>query len=475
MKKALSIFLALMMFISCFTAVTAGAETGDVADVLYSEESIAASRDALSRFKVNNLPAQFDFSFEERENGGNAAVWNQVDLLGMDLDFLYSADRTFIWSGLDIYKKDSNGNILYDLNKNPIVAITMDDISLAFTNINIYLQRVMYKRYGGLNLYNVNNAVALANLIGGTLKPDFKPLDVNNYKNYFTNEIPSANEFFEAVATLSGLDEIVSQNWIPKGKSFSEPLAKLLGSDYITFYTEYYTDGKRLSSKILEASVAKLLTVGPVDYLFDLLNVFTSEAYALTYREPVLALFSTKIASVSEHMTEKDLYSFDGLLHLLFCNCDAFADEGCYSDDSSVNHFCAFKFPTERFSKASDKVEKFIYLYYYLNLCGRYKNNGNYLREMKNSIARNTAFAAEDQVKLSALVDGFLLGDFDSTVNNVIVPLYKDNISTAGNSFFERFRNAFMIFMKKIADYFDYLRKIFTGELQYGQGNSPFN
>ena len=27
----------------------------------------------------------------------------------------------------------------------------------------------------------------------------------------------------------------------------------------------------------------------------------------------------------------------------------------------------------------------------------------------------------------------------------------------------------------KIADYFDYLRRLFSGELDYGQGNSPFN
>jgi len=475
MKKTLSIFLAFIMLISCFSVLSVSAETGDLSDVLYSEESIATSNSALKKFTVNNLPAQFDFKFEERDDGANAKVWKDVDLLGIDLDFLYSGDSTLIWSELDVYQKDANGNIIYDLNKNPIVAISRDDISLAFTNINIYLQRVVYKQYGGLKLYNVNNAVALANLIGKALKPDFKTLDVNNYKNYFTNEIPSANEFFDAVTTLSGLGEIVSQNWIPRGRNFSEPVVKLLGGDYINFVSEYYTDGHRLASKTLEAMVSKILTVGPVDFAYELLNAFTSDSYALAYREPILALFSFKIAGLSEYITESKLNSFDGLLHLILCTCDPIAGEGCYADSSDVSHFCAFDFPVARFRNTTDKDEKLMYLYYYLNLSGRYKNNGNYIRGLKNSISRNVSLSSEDQIKLSALVDGFLLGDFESAIDNAIIPLYKENISTAGDSLFDRFRNAFMVFMKKIADFFDYLRKIFSGELQYGQGNSPFN
>lgn len=483
MKKTISIFLAALMLFSCFSVLSVSAETGDLADIIYSEETIEASRIALKRLQINGLE-RFDFSFEDRKNASNSAKWNKVNLLGMNLDFLYSSDSSFIWSQLDIYQKNEDGSIKYDADKNPLVAITLDDISLAFTNLNIYLQRVLYKQYGGLNLYNVNNAVSLANAIGKALRVDFNTLDVNNYKGLFSNEVPSANEFFDAVTRLSGLGEIVSQNWVPKGKSYIEPIVNLLGGGYIGFLDDYYTDGYKLASKILEGAVTKFNSVGVIEYLYDLLDAFTSEAYYSTYGKPLLALFSMKTASLSEYMTEEELRSFDGLLHLIFCDCNpvaqsgngAIAPEGCYSESNkAVDHFVPFKFPVERYRKATNKNEKLLYLYYYLNVAGHYKSNIEYFKGVQDSIYRNVSFSADDQNKLCAIIDGFFLGDFDSAVEDAIVPLYKENISTAGDGFFERFKNAFMIFMKKIADYFDYLRKLFSGEIQYGQGNSPFN
>ncbi len=472
MKKTLSVFLAVLMLFSAFGAFAVSAETGDLSDILYSEESVAASESALIKFTVNGLPEKFTFSFEERKNAENASVWNNINLLGMSLDFLYSAEGSLLWSELDVYQKDANNNLILDEAGNPILAITRDDISLAFTNINVYLQRVIYSRYGGLKLYNSENAVALANTIGKTLNPDFKALNPSDYTNLFTNEIPSANEFFRAVTSLSGLDVIIANNWVGKGRSYSEKLISLLGGGYIELNDDHYADGLILGSKLLESMVSKILTVGPVDYIYDLIKAFTSDAFAHNYRDPLLALFSLKIARTD--IEENKLKSFDGLLQLIFCDCDAFSDEGCYGD-GEIEHFSAFKFPIERINKTTDKDENLIFIYYYLNLCGRYKNNTKCINELKKSINDDLELSGEDKTKLKALVDGFLLGDFETAVRDAIVPLYKENISTAGDSIFDRFRNAFMIMMKKIADYFDYLRKIFSGELQYGQGNSPFN
>ncbi len=466
MKKTLSVLLALMMLLSCFSAFPVSAETGGLADMLYSEETIAEAETALGYFKVENLPYRID-SFKEFRD---SSAWDNVTLMGIDLDFLYSGKGSLLWSELDVFLKDENGKLVYGADGLPVKLISEEDISLAFTNVGLYLQKVLYNQYGGLNMFTVDNAVGLANIIGKIFFPDFVELDPDNFRNYFTNEVPSANEFYKAAATLSGLDRLIDTNWIVRGKGFCQPVVEALGGSYITFLDEYYTDGLLLSSKILEAMVKKLLTVGPIDFAYDLINIFASPSYDITYRVPVLALFTHKIPVLGAYITESELNSFNGLLRLIFCNAD------CYSSNSGANYkFCPIDFPTERISATSDKEEVLIYLYYYLNLCGRYKDNREYFDNIITSVRLSSKFSDDDKIKLEALINGFFLGDFDSAIKDAIIPLYKDNITTASTNLFDRIKNAFMTFLKKIADYFDYLRRIFSGELDYGQGNSPFN
>lgn len=468
MKKTLSLLLALVMIFSCFSAMSAAAEDGDlvgnISNMIYNEETINASREALGHLEIKNLPDQItDF-----DTFKGSAEWDKVSLMGIDLDFLYSATGILMWSELDVFLEE-NGKLVYGTDGLPVQLVTKDDISLAFTNISIYLQRVLYNQYGGLNLYSVENAVAMANFVGKIFYPDFMELDANNYKNYFTNEVPSANEFFRAVTTLSGLDKLIDYNWITRGKAYCEPIVTILGGDYITFLDEYYNDGLTLGSKILEAMVKKLIAVGPVDFVYDLINIFSSSSYDFVYRDPTLALLTHKVSSFGGYMSEDELYSFNGLLKLIFC------DGECYSSAVSGTGFCPFEFPIERFNNAADKTEQLIYFYYYLNLCGRYRNNTYYFENVKRAIESSAALSSDDKIKLVALIDGFLLGKIDNAIENAIVPLYKENITTASVSLGERIKNAFMTFLKKIADYFDYLRKIFSGELNYGEGNSPFN
>lgn len=467
MKKTLSIFLAFVMLISCFGIFqVSAAESGGIADMLYSEETIAAAQSALAYFKTENLPAHFDDFNEFRKSSD----WDEVSLMGISLDFLYEETRPLLWSELDVYKKNEDGKLVYGPDGLPVMLISKDDISLAFTNIGLYLQRLLYKEYGGLNMYTVDNAVAIANLLGKMFYPDFVELDANNYRGYFTNEVPSANEFYRGAVKLSGLDKIIDANWITRGRNFCEPVVEMLGGSYIDFFDEYYDDGLILGSKILEAMVKKLISVGPVDFAYDLINSLTSASYGITYRTPILALFTHKVSVIGSYITESEMKTFDGLLQLAFCNAE------CYSSKPSAKvKFCPLDFPTERFAGTTDKNEALIYLYYYLNLCGRYKDNGECFNNMKLSVELSTKLSAEDKIKLVALIDGFLLGDFSKTVDDAIIPLYKENISTASGNLFERMKNALMTFLKKIADYFDYLRRLFKGEIDYGQGNSPFN
>ena len=466
MKKTMSLLLALIMLLSGISVFPVSAESGVLDNLLGSAEDVAAAESALSYFEIKNLPSKID-SYAEFEG---TAAWDKVSLLGINLDFLYSDKGALSWAELDVFKKDNNGNLVYGEDGYPVKLISKDDISLAFSNINTYLQNILYTMYGGLNMYTSDNAIGLANIIGNIFFHNFKELNPADYKNYFTNEIPSSNEFYRAVVTLSGFDGIVQANWVPRGKNYCEPVIKALCGNSLNFYDEYYTDGLVLSSKIVEAMVKKLLSVGPVDFIYDLVNSFSSQFFVSTYGEPLLALFTHKMPVIGSFIVEEDLYSFDGLLQLVFCDAD------CYTSGSgSVVKFCPFNFPTERLGATYDKDEALIYIYYYLNLCGRYKNNYEFFENVKDSIESNASISEDDTKKLKALVDGLFLGDFETALKDGIIPLYQVNSSSTSTSIIERMRNSFMIFLKKIADYFDYLRRIFSGELDYGQGNSPFN
>lgn len=474
MKKILSVFLATIMIFSCFSVLPASAEEGGLGDVLYSEETVLAAESALKNFVVKNLPERFDGDLEDFKA---LPEWEKISLMGITPEFLYSSKGSLVWGQLDVFLTDANGKIIYDKNGNTTLKINKSDISLAMINLNIYLQRVFYNLYGGLNLYTVENAVKLANSIGKMFNHAFEELSVANLTGLFGNETPSANEFFEAVSKLSGFDKIVEINWVSKGRSFCEPLVTVLGGEYVNFYSDYYNDGLKLSSKLLEAIVGKFLTVGPIQFILDVLEVFASPAYEYTYREPTLALFTKKIGAFSNSgIPEDELRSFNGLLKLIFCDCDPINKTGCFSVNvEDVDHFCPFEFPIARYNSAADVEENYIYLYYYLNICGVYRGNTAYFKNIQKSIDKNIKLSRADKDKLIAIIDGFFLGNFSNTVDSVIIPLYKENVETVTDSIFDRFRNAVMVLLKRIADYFEYLRKIFSGELDYGQGNSPFN
>lgn len=468
MKKTISITLALLMLLSCLFALPVGAvEGGDIADMLYDEASINASKNALSNFKVENLPESFNCEIRDLPAWTDDNPNNDVNLLGMDLDYLYNNDGEFIWSFFDVFGTDENGM--------KVVKITVDDISLAVTNLNIYLQRVFYSLYGGIGLYTAENAASIANLIGGIFIPGFEKLSADEFTVAFNNKVPTTNEFYNAISNLSGLAEIITYNWVGKPVEYFKPVIDALGGEYTEFYTEYYSDGVRLGAKMIEAVINKINTVGPVEFILDLLNVYAA-SYDVVYRAPTLDLFAYKINTFQSVIPVSELNTFNGLLKLICCNCDLSDTEGCLVNPyGTVDHFCPIEFPLARYNRAADTTEKIIYLYYYLNLCGAHRGNKAVAENWKASIDKNASLAEADKTKIKAVIDGFFLGNFDETIDKAIVPLYKENVSTATDSIFDRFRNTIMNYLKKIADFFDYLRKLFSGEIIYGQGNSPFN
>lgn len=475
MKKLISLTLSMLMLFSCFSVLTAGAlDAGDIADAVYSEESIAASKAALSNFKVKNLPDNFNCDIRELPSWTDNDPDNDVSLIGMDLDYLYNCEGSFIWSFFDVFAKDENGNTI-TVDGSPVLKITTDDLELAFANVNVYLQKVFYGIYGGLNLHTVENAVNISNFIGRIIRPDYVELDADNFKDLFGNKVPTSNEFYNTVSTLSGLSEVIEYNWIVRDYRFYKPVIDALGGTYTEFYEDYYNDPVKLGAKMIEGAINKICTVGPIEFVLDFLSYYCAN-YNNVYREPTLALLRFKTDIYNSVIPTEEINSFNGLLQLLLCDCDPLNTTiGICFNGAKVNHFVPVEFPIDRFTRAADSVEKMIYLFYYLNLCGRFGNNREVVNNWKAKINASSRLSAADKTRVGYLLDGFILGDFDKAVDNVIIPIYKENVTTAPDSLFDRFRNTMMGFLKKIADYFDYLRKLFSGEIKYGQGNSPFN
>lgn len=477
MKKTISLVLTLIMVFSCFSVLTVNAlDAGDIANAIYNDETISASKAALSNFKIENLPDNFNCEIRKLPAWTDSDPDNDVNLLGMDLDYLYNCKGSFVWGFFDVYGVDENGV--------SVMKITTDDIALAVNNLNIYLQRVLYSIYGGIGVFTAENAADITNLIGHILRPGFVSLSEDDFKIIFGNKTPTSNDFYKAISEKSGLAELISYNWIGKETSYYQPVIDALGGNYVEFYSEYYSDGVKLGSKIIEGAIGKITTVGPIEYLLDLITVYCS-SYDLVYRNPTLDLFSLKKDAFQSEIPASKLNSFNGLLRLIFCDCDPLGTDGngttvktgCFVDETaSVDHFCPLEFPVERFNSAADSTERIIYLYYYFNLCGAYRGNKEVINGLNEKIRSSDKLNDTDKARIVAVIDGFFLGKFvESTIDDAIVPLYKENISTATDSIFERFRNTVMGFLKKIADYFDYLRKLFNGDFIYGDGNSPFN
>ncbi len=470
MKKFLSVFLAILMVFSCFGAVCVSAADGE-----YTDEELTEVDDAMKYFKVSNLPESFDKTVQEliAIDAGKSAE-DRINLLGMDLEYLYTNTAAMMWGYLDVYQKDAAGNLVYDATGNPIMKITKGEVAIMLSSISAYLKDLYYSTYGGLKLYTVNNAVSLSNIIGKMFFREFTPLTAADFNAVFGNRIPSAQEFFEAVVDLSGLDLLIQQNWCPRGSTFCQPIVDLLTGGYTDIYLDNYTDGKVLGARILEGMFTKLNIEGPVSFLIDFVLAYT-RSYETVFREPTLALFTHKIEKILNFEYVSEYQTFSGLLKLMLCDCDPVAGEGCFSGGTqTADHFCPLEFPTMRIATAGDDDEVMIYLFYYFNLCGAYRNNTAFINNIKSKLDASAVLTAEDKEKVKSIFDGCFLNNIDSTTKTLIEPFIENILQPSTDGIFDRLKNSLQVFLKKIADYFDYLYKIFTGQLDYGEGGSPF-
>jgi len=423
MKKTLSLILAAVMLISSFFCFNASAEEGSALDGILSD---ITNMENFENAVINStsgfeFPEEGDMEVDQMISEGMIAG----EMLGISVDFLYNSKTDLMW-------KD--------------VSVSKDDIALASANLNTYLKRALYNKYGGFNLYTMKNnaasvyATKIANFLGNMFYPDFEEVTIQ----FNGTETISEDEFYGEIVKKSGFGDILQYNWCNQGRFDFRPMIETWGLSTDKVLKSEYYDGFRLGKKLVAAVINKFLSEGPISAFMNILNVY-SKSYMLYLYDATLALFSAKIAAGV--INPEDIQTLDGLMNLIVNNNNP--------DDIEKLQFVVM--PSDRFRIAKDTSELFLYFIVYSNINCRYKNNTNVVEEYKQSVNDN---------KIDMIIDVLLMGDLSKLVTQ-LGSLFQENLQQTPNDLLTRIANTISKFIKMIADYFDNLFAIIMGEKEF--------
>lgn len=437
MKKILCVFMAVMMLFSSVAVIGASAAEGYAAK--------------------NPITDSFD-SYEEfvDENGDK-------EIYGYTYKLLYEDKGVIDWSKFDIH-----------FEKDGIPAqSTRSSISLALSNMNNHFKRLMTNFFGGAKLHTEEYATDLANFIGKMLYPDFKSVTVR-FPNGTT---PNEDDFYKFVADASGIVPLIQTNWIDNGIDF-KAFFRAFGIDTNAIISHTYSDGRKMGATLIKGAVNYMLSYGPLEAMYKVLDEFTCNYFTLY--EATSALFSLKInagkrvsgtdayGNVNRRAyTADELASVEGLLSFVF---------------DGVTEYEFFKYPRERIVGEKDKPEKILWLMMYFAINYKYKNNAAVIdrlaQKIKGFIYEGNRYsgagysyevitAATD--KIDPMIDILFKGDITLEAVAMLDALTQEHIDETPNDIFTAFKNWLSKLMRMISDYIDYVFKVLTGEHQYGQ------
>lgn len=422
MKKTLSLILASVMILSCVFSFNVSAEGGALdgilSDITNMENFENAILNSTSGFE---FPAEGDLEVDQMIAEGLITG----EMLGISVDFLYNSKSDLMW-------KD--------------VSVSKDDVALASANLNTYLKRVFYDKYGGFNLYTMKDnaasvyATKIANFLGNMFYPDFEEVTIQ----FYGTETISEDEFYGEIVKKSGFGDVLQYNWCNQGRFDFRPMIETWGLSTGKVLNSEYYDGFRLGKKLVAAVINKFLSEGPISAFMSILNIY-SKSYMLYLYDATAALFSAKIAAGV--VSPEELQTLDGLMNLIVNNNNP--------DDTDKLQFVAM--PSDRFRIAKDTTELFLYFIVYSNINCRYKNNTNVVESYKQMI---------DDDKIDMIIDVLLLGDLRQLVVS-LGDLFQENLQLVPEDLFTRIANTISKFIKMIADYFDNLFAIIMGEKEF--------
>lgn len=383
-------------------------------------------------------------------------------IFGYTYDFLYESTARVDWGKLDIN--------IGGLTGKP----TRNSFSLAYSDMSLYLERLMTNLYTGGKLFTEEYATDLVNFIGKLVYPNF----VEKQVDFGTNEYPNEDEFYEIVVLESNLDDIIRNNWCYNGVNF-KPFLTAFGVNVEDIIESDFARGKPIAKALVKGAVNSILAYGPLEFIVRLLDSF-SKNYTTSYYEATTALFSEKINNGKPGgggYSVEELESIEGLLTYVF---------------DGVIDYKFFTFPKERMAKAGndENPEKLLYLLMYFSINYKYNyDNGDvnvnnadiinglaqkvrsYLTENNRHGTGGYSMNAINTVadRISVFIDVIFKGEISDEAVNLIHSLTMENVDEMPNDIFTQFKNWLSGILKKIADYFDYVLKVLTGEIKYGE------
>lgn len=435
MKKVISAVVAVIMIVGCFTCgLTANAEEGSMLDDILNN---AANMENFQNAVLGGGTG-FDYSAKEEYYDIDSMIQDGKiggQMLGISVDYLYNSTETLYW-------KD--------------VAISKDDVTLAYANINSYLKRIMKEKYGDYKLFSMEKneygiprasyyATTIANFLGNLFYPDFVDVTIS----FEGTETVSEDDFYSAIVRQSGFGELLQNNWCDQGIVDFRPMLETWGLVSENILDSEYFSGYRLGKKLVAAVINKFISEGPVVAFLNILQVY-ARSYKTYLFEATEALFRLKLASGDIDIIE--LESLHELFNIVVNG----------NNPEATDKLQFVQMPTNRLSKATDKTELFLYFLLYSNINAQYKNNIAVIDGYKGQI-NSSSLSDEEKSNINAILDAILKGDVTDLVTK-LTSLVMYNIQETPNDWFNSLKNAIAAFFKKIVDYFDNLFKVLSGE-----------
>lgn len=432
MKKLLCVLLAVMMLASSVAVTGASAAGGYVT--------------------VNPVKDSFS-SYDEfaSENEGK-------EIYGFTYDFLYENTKYVDWDQLDLHYELEGVSIPFSAEK---LESVMDAVSY-------YAKRISINYFGGEKIFTEEYSLAVSNFLGKLLYPDFEELtSASAFKNGTT---PDEDTFYRGIVEDSKIWELVDRNWIKTGINFRDFLYAF-GADVAHITESDFLKPKAVSKALVKGMVSTFIAYGPIDFAFRVLETF-SKSYSSTLFESTTALFSLKIAACQDIRNADGQISVDKLERV-----DGFLT---YALDG-ITEYEFFDFPVDRMAYSTEKCEKYLWLLMYFAINYRYKNNASVVDGLAAKLNKfliekgrySVAGYSYDEItavsaNASKIIDVILKGNVSDDAMSFINGLSSENMDALTTDIFTQFKNWLANLMKKIADYFDYIFKIFSGERNYG-------